>query len=211
MKVQIDLKIIFLCIVYLILNQLELYLLFIVFITIHEIMHALVGIICGFKPASMEIMPFGLSLTFYSFSSANAKKKIITYLAGPISNIILAIIFIGVSNKYNTNDEIIVYSIYTNILLGIFNLLPILPLDGGKILKEILKKIYGNKKSYSLISFIGKVTLAILKLFYSIFILKFKNIGVVVILMYLWYLKIKEDKKINRLIKLYDCIEKNFD
>lgn len=211
MKVQIDLKIIFLCIVYLILNQLELYLLFIVFITIHEIMHALVGTICGFKPASMEIMPFGLSLTFYSFSSANAKKKIITYLAGPISNIILAIIFIGISNKYNTNDEIIAYSIYTNILLGIFNLLPILPLDGGKILKEILKKIYGNKKSYSLISFIGKVTLAILTLLYSVFILKLKNIGVVVILMYLWYLKIKEDKKINRLIKLYDCIEKNFD
>ena len=141
MKVQIDLKIIFLCIVYLILNQLELYLLFIVFITIHEIMHALVGIICGFKPASMEIMPFGLSLTFYSFSSANAKKKIITYLAGPISNIILAIIFIGVSNKYNTNDEIIVYSIYTNILLGIFNLLPILPLDGGKILILIIEII----------------------------------------------------------------------
>ena len=77
--------------------------------------------------------------------------------------------------------------------------------------EEILKKIYGNKKSYSLISFIGKVTLAILTLLYSVFILKFKNIGVVVILMYLWYLKIKEDKKINRLIKLYDCIEKNFD
>ena len=74
-----------------------------------------------------------------------------------------------------------------------------------------MKKIYGNKKSYSLISFIGKVTLAILTLFYSVFILKFKNIGVVVILIYLWYLKIKEDKKINRLIKLYDCIEKKID
>ena len=41
-------------------------------------------------------------------------------------------------------DELKMKIVYTNLLLGIFNLIPIMPLDGGKILKEILVKKNGK-------------------------------------------------------------------
>ena len=204
MKIQIDLKIIFLFIFYLILRQVEMYCLFLIFITIHELAHTLVGIFFKFKPQSIEIRPFGLALNFYSFSEAKEYKKIITYLSGPISNFILAIViyFCRIDNSLK------VYSIYINLALGIFNLLPILPLDGGKILKEILKKKIGYKKAYEKMELVGKIILVLITLIYSVLILEVKNLGILCIIIYLWYLKNIEDKRARTIIRMYDILEK---
>lgn len=204
MRIQIDLKIVFLVIFYLILKQLEMYCLFLIFITIHELSHTFIGMFCGFKPQSMEIRPFGLALNFYSFSEAKSSKKIVTYLAGPCSNFIIATILI----LSNLNSNLIVYSIYMNLALGIFNLLPVLPLDGGKILKEILKRKCGSKQAYEKMNLIGKCTLISITLMYSFLILKIQNIGILIIIIYLWYLKINEDRKAKTIIKMCDILDK---
>lgn len=62
-------------------------------------------------------------------------------LAGPASNFILAIICgfiikLGLSNSIA--DPILVDAIFVNLLLGTFNLIPIPPLDGSKILASLL-------------------------------------------------------------------------
>lgn len=207
MEIKIDLKICFLCIAYLILEQFEMYIIFLIFISLHELAHTIIGIIQGFKLEKIEIMPYGLSIKFYYFNDANYKKKIITYLAGPVLNFILALVFFYI----RTNEIIVVYCFFINVILGIANLLPILPLDGGKILKEILKIKYDYKKSYVLINKIGSYTLIILTVIYSLLILKIKNIGILLTLIYLWYLKILEEKKSRTLLRMYDIIanEKN--
>lgn len=203
MEIKIDLKIFFLCIAYLILEQFEMYIIFLIFITLHELAHAIVGMIQGFQLERIEIMPYGLSIKFYYFNDANYKKKIITYLAGPVLNFILALIFLCIK----TNEKFIVYCFFINLVLGMVNLLPILPLDGGKILKEILKIKYDYKKSYILINKIGSYVLLILTTTYSLLILKMKNIGILLTLIYLWYLKIIEEKKSRTLLRMYDIIE----
>lgn len=207
MEIKIDLKIFFLCIAYLILEQFEMYIIFLIFISLHELAHTIIGIIQGFKLEKIEIMPYGLSIKFYYFNDANYKKKIITYLAGPVLNFILALVFFCI----RTNERLVVYCFFINVILGIANLLPILPLDGGKILKEILKIKYAYKKSYVLINKIGSYILIILTAIYSLLILKIKNIGILLTLLYLWYLKILEEKKSRTLLRMYDIIanEKN--
>lgn len=207
MEIKIDLKIFFLCIAYLILEQFEMYIIFLIFISLHELAHTIIGIIQGFKLEKIEIMPYGLSIKFYYFNDANYKKKIITYLAGPVLNFILALVFFCI----RTNERLVVYCFFINVILGIANLLPILPLDGGKILKEILKIKYDYKKSYVLINKIGSYILIILTAIYSLLILKIKNIGILLTLLYLWYLKILEEKKSRTLLRMYDIIanEKN--
>ncbi len=207
MEIKIDLKIFFLCIAYLILKQFEMYIIFLIFISLHELAHTIIGIIQGFKLEKIEIMPYGLSIKFYYFNDANYKKKIITYLAGPVLNFILALVFFCI----RTNERLVVYCFFINVILGIANLLPILPLDGGKILKEILKIKYDYKKSYVLINKIGSYILIILTAIYSLLILKIKNIGILLTLLYLWYLKILEEKKSRTLLRMYDIIanEKN--
>jgi Zn-dependent protease len=61
-------------------------------------------------------------------------------LAGPLSNFLLAIVFailikLGLSNRIA--DPILLQAILINIVLGTFNLIPIPPLDGSKILAAL--------------------------------------------------------------------------
>ena len=93
--------------------------------------------------------------------------------------------------------------IYSNILIGIFNLIPIYPLDGGRILKNILHIIFGLKKSYDYTNQISKITICMLTVISSIAILYLKNIAILIILAYLWYLVLTEDKKYEKKKQLY--------
>ncbi len=65
-------------------------------------------------------------------------------LAGPASNIILAILISGTRFLINTDNAIVslvlIQLIFVNLSLAIFNLIPIKPLDGEKILYSLLPK-----------------------------------------------------------------------
>ncbi len=64
-------------------------------------------------------------------------------LAGPASNIILAIILsfaISLDQTGTLVDIVLQTVLYINVVLAIFNLVPIHPLDGGKILVALLPK-----------------------------------------------------------------------
>lgn len=75
--------------------------------------------------------------------------ELIVAIAGPVSNIILALIF-GVFIRLITADSAQVTSlvyvasliVHTNIVLAIFNLIPVPPLDGSKILFSLLPSKY---------------------------------------------------------------------
>ncbi len=62
-------------------------------------------------------------------------------IAGPLSNLFLAFVF-GLAMQYLPANEMatVVFStiVYTNVLLAIFNLVPIPPLDGSKVLYAVL-------------------------------------------------------------------------
>lgn len=72
----------------------------------------------------------------------------ITSLAGPLSNLILALIFslpgtiatiVGYDIANNTLINFAEIAYYINILLFVFNLLPIYPLDGSKVVMALMK------------------------------------------------------------------------
>lgn len=141
MKIEINLKIIIVIILFFLLNNLEMYLMFFIFILLHELAHLFVGILMGGIPKRMYINPFGMSLEFYSYGKNLSLNRIIFFLIGPLLNIILAIIFFYLNIENLLKEKIV----YTNLAIGLFNLLPVLPLDGGKILKEIFSLIVRSK------------------------------------------------------------------
>lgn len=191
MKIEINLKILFLLILLFFIDNINTYFVFLLFILIHELAHLFVGILIGGRPQKMIISIFGISIDFYSYGKNKTISKLIFFLIGPLTNI-----FIGyVCCRYMKDSYIKELIVYTNFALGIFNLFPILPLDGGKILKEVFKVICGFEKSNEIMIFISKAFLMIVSFIYGILIIKIKNIMILFLLLYLWYLYSIEEKK----------------
>lgn len=203
MKVEINLKIILFGILFFILEQIDVYFIFIISIIFHEMAHLSVGMLVGLKPKIFSINPLGVSVEFYLYQQRKSWKKIVTYLAGPLMNVFLAILFFKIPLEENLQMKIV----YTNIILAIFNLVPIMPLDGGRILKEMLTQKIGNKDATIFMNYLTQVILIAITLLYSIMILKLQNFAIFLLVLYLWYLKYIEDKKVKTMLKAYEIIE----
>ena len=97
---------------------------------------------------------------------------------------------------------------YANILIAIFNLIPIFPLDGGKILQELLHIFCGLRKSIKYIQLISIINLAIVTAIASVLIIIYKNITIPIVVFYLWYEVIKSNRFFEMREKIYLNIEK---
>ena len=200
MKYRIDLKILFFLALFYLTGQLKIYLVIMLFAFLHEISHLIVGLILGFKPQAIEIMPFGFSMKLLPKHANNEKKilkanqaelkYIFVALAGPIFNLIVAAVLykfdLGLKNELRS------LIFYANIMLCIFNLISLYPLDGGRVARSILRIFYGENKAYKIMKVLSNITIFSLTFVGSIAILYLKNIAVLIILSYLWILFLKE-------------------
>lgn len=215
MKIRLHLKIFVFIAIFIVTRQIEIYGILMLFALFHELGHMLAGIILGFKPNSLEIMPLGLSIGFENkLENYNKKikkgtlltlKKIIIAISGPITNLIFIILFlIFPISFFGINRELVLYA---NILIAIFNLIPIYPLDGGRIVKGILNILFGRKEAYRYSYMISNITISVLTAISSIVILYLKNIAILFILAYLWYLVIVENKRYKTKKEIYEKIK----
>ena len=169
-------------------RQIEIYAWLMLFALIHELAHTFAGILLKLKPKTLEIEPFGIGIIFESYQNTE-KNKIIIALAGPIMNLLLAIIFSFVNIKAR---ELIVNA---NLLLSIFNMIPIYPLDGGRIIKSILRTKKGKEETEAIVNKISNILMISITMISSLLILKYKNIALLIVIGYLWIIVIRENKK----------------
>lgn len=216
MSIKIDLKIFLFLFLFLLTSQIEIYILLMVFAIIHELGHLLTGVFLKFKPSEMRLTPLGLQISFdvdpQEYNKKNKEltiKKAIIALAGPIINFLIAAVMIAAAKFGISIQNIYVYQIiiYSNLVIGLFNLIPIYPMDGGRVLKEILKLAFGNKKAYKYTYLVSKTVLILLTAVASITILYIHNIAVVLILGYLWYLEVLEIRRYNRRKEIERLVE----
>lgn len=207
MRIKLDLTIVLFVILFCITSQIELYLLLMIFAIIHELGHLITGLILGFKAKEIKITPAGMKIEFEpEYEEYNLKinkgnslavKRGIVAIAGTITNFLIIFVLIMI---YYINSEILKWDmlvtiVYSNFLIGIFNLIPIYPLDGGRIAKEILHIMLGLQKSYIYSYQISKITIILLTVISSIAILYLQNISIIIILIYLWGIVITERKR----------------
>ena len=101
-------------------------------ILVHELGHAVVARRLGVRIAGIELQFFG-GVAKMVTPPRSARDEIIIAVAGPAVSLGIALvaIFVDVWVRF----PLLSYLGYTNLVLGVFNLLPALPLDGGRVFR----------------------------------------------------------------------------
>lgn len=113
---------------------------------LHECGHFVALFLLGERNVIMDIGFFGGEIKRLNGIKTNYKKECIVHLAGPITNIVLSVISkLFLFPKLSS----------VNASIGIFNLLPISCLDGGRALFSLFSSFFTQKVSYTVSSAIS--------------------------------------------------------
>lgn len=130
-------------------------------VILHELAHAVVAKNLGAVVSRITLTPFGGALNLQT-KFLTPHQKCLVYLAGPSASLLLSLLFGVMVWLFPTIFNYLEYLVAANFLVGVINLLPIYPLDGGKILSQYVaaKKIL----IYSNVVFIGMLIWAVITL-----------------------------------------------
>lgn len=136
-------------------RKLEMFYIAYAVMTLHELSHLLAARIIGLRTAYIAFHPFGVNLKLKNKLICRLSDEIILYLAGPCCNIVLASVSLLIYYFYPNPWLRFFYG--SNILLFIMNMLPIVPLDGGIVLKKLLMYRVGYRTAGKIMTAVSAV------------------------------------------------------
>lgn len=122
----------------------------------HELAHAGAAIALGFSVREVELLPFGGVARIEGLGAASSKSEMIIAAAGPAASVVLAAIVYSSMFYFNLWTEIWDFFYKANIMLAIFNMMPGLPLDGGRIFRAWLALYMDYGKATAIAAGISK-------------------------------------------------------
>jgi Zn-dependent protease len=132
-------------------------------ILLHEASHSVAARYSGIKIKEITLFIFG-GVALMEEDPKTPGQELFIAAAGPVMSLVLAGFYGALysvvlsSFGFNIITAMFNYIVIVNIGIIVFNLMPGLPLDGGRILRAILWKIYGNvRKATSIAATAGKV------------------------------------------------------
>jgi Zn-dependent protease/CBS domain-containing protein len=143
-------------------NLLTAVLITLIFVTvvIHELSHSYMAKRYGIKIERIVLLPIG-GLSEMEEIPKDPDQELRIALVGPVSNLIIAlacyIVLMIYGNSLSTDiSGFLYYFFIVNLILGLFNLLPAFPMDGGRILRAFLAERMSFVKATKLAATIGK-------------------------------------------------------
>lgn len=114
-------------------------------VLVHELSHSLVAIRRGTKVRRIRLFIFGGVSEIESEATTPQDEFAIT-AAGPGSSFALAAVFFGLDWALGSGlfSQVVGLLAVVNLALGIFNLLPGFPLDGGRLLRSLVWRVTGD-------------------------------------------------------------------
>lgn len=158
-----------------------------IFAFLHELGHLSVLLLSKEKPKRIVFTPFGIRIERNENKRLNYKTEALCAFMGPAVNIFFAVIFFILENKK-------LFSV--NLALSFLNLLPCEPLDGGKILENLLLFNFSEEKTDKIIIAVSCITVFPVAILGFLVLLKSRyNFSLLLISLYLIFFIAMKAKK----------------
>ncbi len=117
-------------------------------VLVHELAHAFSARLFGWPTDRIVLNLWGGHTQFQTFT-ASPGRSVIVALAGPAANFVLAgaaWLLVATHAFSGVADSLVNIMMWVNFLIGIFNVLPGLPLDGGRLVESAVWKATGSQE-----------------------------------------------------------------
>lgn len=108
-----------------------------VLVVIHELGHLTAAWSFGWRVTALEMLPFGGVARTDEWGTVPAREEIVVALAGPFHNVMMVLAGFLFYLTGLWTEEWTAFFVKGNAMLAGFNLLPIYPLDGGRVLQAL--------------------------------------------------------------------------
>lgn len=147
------------------------------FVLLHEYAHCFMARRFGWIVKDVTLFPLGgVARVFFRYDKP--KEEILVALAGPLLNLALLFIFFPICIGMALYDQFAWFFVFmvlslSNFMIFTFNLLPVYPMDGGRVLRAVLSCFIGHLKATWWAVRIGQITgtvLAVLAFMYTYYV-----------------------------------------
>ena len=129
-------------------------------VTLHELGHALTARLFGYRTRDITLSLLGGCASLTALPR-KAIQELLTAAAGPGVSFLISgtcwacLAFLPIGNHWLIN--VLYYSMWMNLMLGAFNLLPGFPMDGGRIFRSIARAFTTRAKATYVAMIVGRV------------------------------------------------------
>ena len=134
-------------------------------VLLHEFGHALTAKRYGIRTQDITLLPIG-GIARLERLPENPRQELWVTLAGPAVNVVIAgVLFMVLWFVYRMNEffqvrllegNFLLRLMWVNVFLGLFNMLPAFPMDGGRVLRALLSMRLGRTKATRVAANIGQ-------------------------------------------------------
>src|SRR5919206_287162 len=129
-------------------------------VLIHEFSHSLMALARGLRVQSITLFIFGGVSTIVGEAERSLDEFLIA-VVGPLSSFLLAGVFWAAGQAAALDGTplgaFVGYLASVNLILGLFNLVPGFPLDGGRVLRSIVWAVSGSlRRATQVASYVGQ-------------------------------------------------------
>jgi len=123
-------------------------------LTLHEACHALIAIRLGYQVNSIEIQPFGF-VARLNGGMLRPSDELSIAAAGPVCSLVAGCAALSIGSLLPKLSTALTPFVAFNLSLAAINLLPALPLDGGRIGRALLQMATGPRIAVGVCGWLG--------------------------------------------------------
>lgn len=109
---------------------------------LHEMAHLTFAYLFHYKISKIIVYPFGVGAQIAHMGQGSVYKEMIIIIAGPLTHLLFPYLFQLLFHFQFISFNFMNYLIEINYAILLFNLLPIYPLDGGRLLQSLMDLIF---------------------------------------------------------------------